>query len=65
MGSLESSPHYIHTLAACSCGTWVAVAVGAHLLTPLTWHGYRQLKCKDKLAWCNRIASASHVSTRP
>ena len=34
----------------------------AHTITSSMWGGYKQLKYKHKLAWCNRIASALHVS---
>ena len=39
-----------------------AVTLLAHVVTQRTWSGYRHLSRRDKLAWCNRIASAVHVS---
>lgn len=37
------------------------VNVAAHLATGRLWRGYASLRLKDRLAWCNRIASACHV----
>lgn len=37
------------------------VTILAHVVTLRLWPGYNRLKNKHKLAWCNRIASGSHV----
>ena len=40
----------------------VLITLLAHVTTSFVWHGYSKVKHKHKLAWCNRIASATHVS---
>ena len=52
----------MHAIAAASAATCVALNVAVHLCTPFLWPGYRGASYKTKLAWCNRIVSAVHVS---
>lgn len=54
----------VHALAAASAAVWASVCVAAHLVTPQLWAGYQTLSARERLAWCNRIASALHVCLR-
>jgi hypothetical protein len=51
----------IHSIALASALLWLAVTVCAHVFMLLVWRGYAQLPTRDKLNFCNRIASAAHV----
>lgn len=53
----------IHTVAAVSCVTWLAVTAATHHASRRLWAGYGRLSLPEKLNWCNRITSALHVST--
>lgn len=52
----------MHAIAAGSAAACVALSIAVHLCTPFLWSGYQGASYKTKLAWCNRIVSAVHVS---
>ena len=62
MAAVNFPVHRMHAIAAGSAAACVALNVAVHLCTPFLWSGYRGASYKTKLAWCNRIVSAVHVS---
>lgn len=62
MASIDFPVEHIHAIAASAVAACVALNVAVHCCTPYLWPGYRAASYKTKLAWCNRIVSAVHVS---
>ncbi len=51
----------IHAIACTSAAVWAGACACAHAATPRLWPGYSRLSARERLAWCNRIASGLHV----
>ena len=62
MTSVNFPVHRMHAIAAGSAAACVALNIAVHFCTPFFWSGYLGASYKTKLAWCNRIVSAVHVS---
>ncbi|KAK9828043.1 hypothetical protein WJX81_004344 [Elliptochloris bilobata] len=52
----------VHAVALASAAVWAGVCAAAHFITLRLWPGYLRLAGNERLAWCNRIASALHAA---